>query len=455
MSDIRNGSSIGAGLLSLLANFGENCPCRQLYALANHLDGISVETCRKTFSTVRKRLKSTLPNIVDSTVGRQWLAERHASYLDYDVHTALLSLAISQADSGWTAPASEPRSIGFRNKQCCGSKRGHAPQPRKSLISRAFKLSQATARHLADDSAPTPPDALEFRESECHDCPLNVDRECRGCGCLLDPNWMNQGKLRWRSEACPAGRWARHNDTRRPLVNPTRNLIFHVYPLSGAEWNWHWHLGQIAKYAPLFNGKICIGIGTGSNLASPNVVQSRLAGVPVSDWVITPNTKQLAETSTFVDLLRCVKTDDPNSITFRYHTKGVTHRRDGVEQPWARLLWETNMDIPSVEDALASHVVAGSMLSREPLVKRNRGGDFFYAGSAYWFRSDVFQRQWDAYEKNRWFVEYWPGAVASQREAACLCHDFVEGSVLSKEYFEKEVMADWNMWRIARGFPAQ
>lgn len=361
--------------------------------------------------------------------------------------------------------AAPPRTTGQTSRTGCGgcgaakslpaTTRARIPA-RKSLVARVVKLAEAAKRHIADDSALTPDDALKFRETACADCPLNVDRECRGCGgCPLDPNILNQGKLRWRSEACPVGKWSRHNDRRRPLVNPTRNLLFHIYPLLGAEFNWHWHCEQIARYAPIFNGRIVIGIGTGPSLAPPEDVQARLSAVPVTDWIIRPNTKQIAETATFVDSLKCVVTNDPNSITFRFHTKGVTHRPDAVEQPWARLLWETNMDIPSVEDALASHIVAGSMMSHEPLVRRRNGGDFFYAGSAYWFRSDVFSRNWSASENNRWWVEYWPGAVAGSHEAACLCHDFAEGSVLSSEYFRKEVQADWDLWRIARGLPIE
>ena len=323
---------------------------------------------------------------------------------------------------------------------------------KKSFVARGAKLLEAMARHLADDNAETPPDVVAFRESQCAACPLNTDGRCDGCGCLLHSNLLNKGKLRWRSEACPAGKWSRHYDHRRPLVNPTRNLIFHLYPLKSAEWNWRWHIDQIVKHASLFNGRIAIGIGTGSKLSPADEVMNLLRDVPVTDWVVRPNTKQLAETATFVDLLRCVKTDDPNSVTFRYHTKGVTHKKGSVEQRWAELLWETNMDLPSVDDALASHVFAGSMLSREPLVRR-KTGNFFYAGSAYWFRSDVFARDWATIEQNRWWVEYWPGAVASEKEAACLCHDFTEGSVLSEDYFKSQVQPDWDLWKTARMSP--
>lgn len=327
-------------------------------------------------------------------------------------------------------------------KGCCGNR------ARPTLIQRAIKLAEATARHIADDSAPTPPDALAFREQQCGSCPLNIDDECTVCGCPLQPNLLNQGKLRWRSEACPVGKWSRHNATYLPLVNPVRNLIFHVYPLNGAEWSWHWHLDQIRQHAALFNGRIVIAVVTGHNLAHPDHVKARLNGVPV-EWIIRENSK-LAETVTCLDLLRAVETTDPNTITLRGHTKGVTHKRDSVEQSWARMLWETMTNTDSVHDALASHIFAGVLKSHEPLVRR-KPGDWFFAGSWYWFRSDIFQRDWQHTEPNRWWVEYWPGHVASNAEAACLLHDFTKSSVLDRTYWQQEIQPDWDAWREARG----
>lgn len=325
---------------------------------------------------------------------------------------------------------------------------GGGPRKKPNLLQRAANLAKATARHLADDSAPTPVEALAFREAQCAGCPLNVDDQCQACGCWLQPNMLNQGKLRWRSEACPAGKWHRHNETYRPLEDPVRNLIFHVYPLKGAEWNWHWHLSKIREHAGLFNGKIVIGIVEGNGLASPYEVQSRLSGIDNIKWLIRPNDKT-AETVTAVDLLRAVKTDDPNTITLRGHCKGVTHRKDDVSQPWARMLWETCTDIGAVQDALASHVFAGPLKSHEPLVQR-KPGDWFYAGSWFWFRSDIFQRDWQHTTPDRWFIEYFPSHVARSDEAACLCHDFAMTSVLDWDYWNNGVAPDWQLWQEAR-----
>lgn len=227
-------------------------------------------------------------------------------------------------------------------------------------------------------------------------------------------------------------------------------MIFHVYPLRGAEWNWKWHLDQIVRVAPYFNGRIAIGVGTGPNLAPVADVQRHLEGVPVTDWIVRNNTRQLGETATFPDLLECVKTDDPNAITFRGHTKGVTHSRTGIEQAWARLMWATCMDLPSVEDALASHLMAGPMKCHEPLVSKQKYR-WFYAGTFYWFRNrEIFQRDWRTMEQTRWYVEAWPGVVCSNAESACLCHDFTDGSVLREEYWRSNVEADFELWKTAR-----
>lgn len=338
---------------------------------------------------------------------------------------------------------------------CCGGpvkqkKVTHAPPRRKSVFDRVAAYATAVAKHLADDNAAASISDLMFRRSKCEGCPFNVNRKCVLCDCPLDKNLINNGKLSWRSESCPTGRWHRHNATQRRLESPVRNMLFHIYPRLGAEWNWHWHIEQIAQHAKLFNGKIVIGIVTDSGTATAEEVQRLLTNVPVTDWIIKPNKVGTAETETFVEMLSLVKSDDPREISFRGHTKGVTHQRSGIEQPWARLAWQTCMDIESVEDALQSHVMAGPLKCHEPLV-RKKADAWFYAGTFFWFRSDVFQRDWSSFEKTRWWPEYWPGQVCENGEAACLCHDFAVSSVLSAKYWSDEVEPDWQRWRQARG----
>lgn len=344
-----------------------------------------------------------------------------------------------------TAASATPR------RSCCGGKKTETiTQRAKKMVDRAALLAQATMKHLADDNAITPDGALEFRTSQCESCPLRVGRECDECGCVLYPNLLNQGKIRWRSEACPLGKWHRQRDSYQPLVNPTRNMIFHIYPLRGAEWNWHWHLKLIRNVASIFNGRIAIGIATGPHLTKPEIVQKQLESVPVTDWIIRENSKRLGETTTFVDLLKCVETDDPNTVTFRGHCKGVTHRRDGIEQPWARLMWSTCMDLASVDDALASHIMAGPMKCHEPLVSSQKYR-WFFAGTFFWFRNrEVFQRDWSTMEQTRWYPEAWPGVICTNEESASLVHDFTDGAVISSKYWQQNVAPEFERWKAAR-----
>lgn len=324
------------------------------------------------------------------------------------------------------------------------------PKPKYSAIERAAKYAEALARHLADDNAATLIADIVYRQQCCRACPFNENDECSLCSCPLKKNLLNNGKLAWRSEQCPAGRWFRHNANRRPLVNPTRNLIFHLYPKRGAEWNWHWHVDQIRDNAAIFNGKIVIGVGVGEETATIEEVKALFDGVKVAEWVVVNNSK-LAETLTHVEMMRAVKTDDPNTVTLRMHTKGVTHRRDGVEQAWKELLWETCLDWQSVNDALTSHLICGPLRSCEPLVKRVSRGQFFYAGSAYWFRNkEAFEREWDYVEQSRWWVEYIPGHLFTFAESSCLLHDFTQGSVLSDELWRETIEPEWYNWRRAR-----
>jgi Uri superfamily endonuclease len=226
--------------------------------------------------------------------------------------------------------------------------------------------------------------------------------------------------------------------------------MFHLYPLKGREWNWHWHIDQIRKHQDKFNGRIVIGVGVDAKTATIEEVQSLFDGIRVDNWLRADNNK-LAETLTHVEMLTLLQTDDPNAVIFRAHTKGVTKTRDAVEQKWAEIMWTGNMDLPSVEDALASHGTCGVMRSQTPLVKK-KPGDYFFAGSFYWMRAkEVFERDWKAKENNRWWVEYAPTHLFPFAESACIFHDLVPSSVLNHAYFAEHVEPEWAAWKAARG----
>lgn len=364
--------------------------------------------------------------------------------------------AWEQGKAGATAPASpQLNPEGFCSKPvkentvkapCVG-----CSEPRKKSViakmrDRAKQLAASAVNFLADGMAIATEKQQQDRLAKCHQCPVFANGWCNedlgGCGCNLEL------KVKARAAYCPQGKWFAHSDDYRPLATPTRHMIFHLYPLKGKEFNWHWHVDQIRKHQHLFS-KIIIGVGVDSETATIEQVRERFRGINVTEWIVVDNTP-LAETLTHIRMLEAVKTDDPSTIIFRGHTKGVTKIEDAVEQQWARLLWESCMDMPSVEDALASHLTCGPMRSFTPLVT-TKPGDFFFAGSWYWFRAkEAFERDWRHTDKTRWWVEYFPSHVFDRKESACLLYDLTESSVIRSDYFKKHIQPEWHLWRASR-----
>ena len=341
-----------------------------------------------------------------------------------------------------------------RNHQPCigcgRPKTQAAPTFIDRIAGRAASLKAAAIDFWRDGLTLATEQQQAFRMGVCSACPLNVAGWCDdtrgGCGCNLSL------KVKARSAHCPLGKWFAYAENHRPLINPKRSLIFHLYPKRGAEWNWHWHIAQIQKYAHVFNDKIVIGVAVGSETATIEEVQTLFSGhgIQVTQWFRAQN-NALAETNTHVAMLEAVQTDDPNSIVFRYHTKGVTKQPGAVEAHWAELLWQANMDLPSVDDALKSHLTCGAMRSLEPLVKAKPGA-FFFAGSAYWFRAkEAFERDWRHTDQTRWWVEYLPSHLFSREESTCLLYDLTESSVIRSDHFERHIRPEWNAWKLARG----
>lgn len=319
----------------------------------------------------------------------------------------------------------------------------------EKLIDRATQLAASAVDFVRDGMHVATEEQQQSRLAICKACPVFKDGWCDaskgGCGCNLSL------KVMARAAYCPQGKWFAHTDNYRPLINPTRSLIFHLYPKLGAEFNWHWHLDRIRQHQDKFNGSIVIAVGVDSQTATIDEVQRLAEGIRVTKWIRADNTKALAETHTHVAMMSEVQTDDPNAIVFRYHTKGVTKTPDAVEQRWAELLWQVNTDLPSVEDALASHMTCGAMRSLKPLVSK-KPGDFFFAGSAYWFRAaDAFARDWRHTEGNRWWVEYVPCHLFRRDESASLLYDQTESSVIRSDHFTTFIQPEWDQWKAARG----
>ena len=289
---------------------------------------------------------------------------------------------------------------------------------------------------------------LTFRESCCATCPHGVNNTCQLCSYPLHANLLNQGKLACRSEACPVGRWFRQTDKSQPLVDPVRNLIFHIYPRIGCEWNWHRHIQHIRDNDHIWNGKRIISIMTGDGLVSPETVQRQFDGIRVDRWIIMPNMKSIGETAPFILCLKQVESVNPQEITFLAHTKGATHKKDGMEQAWSEIMWQVCMDLPSVQDALASHHCAGPFKRVMKLLK----SQWHYSGHFVWIRhKDLFSKPWQTIVQQRAGMEAYEGSMIDNKNAACLFHGEPPVNFLDSAYWRDEVLPDFENWKASRG----
>jgi len=308
-----------------------------------------------------------------------------------------------------------------------------------TAVHRLASLKNAAVDFVQDGMHIATDEQQQSRLAICSACPVFKDGWCK-----------LSLKVMARAAYCPQGKWFAGGDNPRPVEKPVRSLAFHLYAKKRAEWNWYWHIDQIKKHAPVFNGKIVIGV-THEPGQDIEAVKSLFDGVPVDGWVIKQNTK-LAETLTHVEIFDQLQTDDPNALIFRYHTKGVTKRQNSVEQRWAEIMWAANMDLASVDAALTDHMTCGVLRSHKPLVSTKPSGNFFFAGSAYWMRAkEVFERDWRHTDATRWWVEYFPSHLFSLSESACLFHDQTDSPVLSQAYFDNYVEPEYSQWKFARG----
>lgn len=224
----------------------------------------------------------------------------------------------------------------------------------------------------------------------------------------------------------------------------TRHMIFHVCPLIRGRETWQKHVHNIRTHSHLFDGRIVIGIVAGRGLEAPEAVQEIMTGIPVTDWIIEDNTAA-HESATFVKMLERIQFE--SGITFRGHCKGVSYPLGRVEHEWADIMWQTCMDIESVEEAMKTHVFTGAFKIQEGESCHPDSYGWFFAGTFFWFQNAaVFARNWRAEHRDwdRWYVEWWPGDLAINREAHCLFMDNMRRRDLNRSRWKNVVVPEFN-----------
>jgi hypothetical protein len=166
------------------------------------------------------------------------------------------------------------------------------------------------------------------------------------------------------------------------------HLVYHLAPFKRNKVTLHYHIGQLRKYASLFNGRKILSCMTGDALLPVSYVRGCLTDAASWEIIDAPNSPLHEATSIvriFDDLLR--HTDDQ---AFMYaHGKG-TSRPSGVWTQWVDRLYEyTFGSFDRLNFLLTRHPVAGPFLWREGS-QGPANGRWFYPGTFFAGRCDVF-----------------------------------------------------------------
>ncbi|MDE2101383.1 MAG: glycosyltransferase family 2 protein [Patescibacteria group bacterium] len=167
-------------------------------------------------------------------------------------------------------------------------------------------------------------------------------------------------------------------EAKQPRKIATLNLIYHVWPVASNN-RWRWNVEQLLKRIGIFNGKKVVAIAEGGGTDPVDEVKVMFAGHDV-EFIVKPNSKELREANTFLELLDRVKTDDPTEATFYGHAKGVTRPTMLAEAMWADAMYHACLDNPQrVKDALAEKGMYGLSFEFEQ--------PYIFPGTFWWFHN--------------------------------------------------------------------
>lgn len=226
-----------------------------------------------------------------------------------------------------------------------------------------------------------------------------------------------------------------------PDAGQVRHLLFHMWPVKEPP-VWRWHVEQLKRYAPLFNGKRILACVTDGQSERIDTIKTAVAGL-FDDVIELPNNPSLREVATFEPLFSRVVSLSPRDAILWAHSKGTMRRNTSSPvRRWAELQYELYMDWPRV----------GPLLQRYPTVgafkKIGRGftesrSDWHYSGSWFWVRSrDLFaQPNWREIDRHWYGIEPYPSLHFSSDEAGCVFHQAPVPSMnLYDDRYWKEVV---------------
>lgn len=210
---------------------------------------------------------------------------------------------------------------------------------------------------------------------------------------------------------------------------PSFNLIFHFHCVDHEKI--FYAISKIQQHIDIFNGYKIFTLSSPNNRFFDNEIFKKIVNtfkkydrvifIPVNN-----NLKTRESDHFFVEALPLLiqLADMPNkkSYTFYAHSKGCTHEEKNYAITcWVNTLYKYNLD-------LFDKIVKKELLSNKYKFigclkidsKGTFGSDKHYAGTFFWFDSDIVRSDWFVHKKHPLALEMWPDTITHESDMLSL-----------------------------------
>lgn len=274
------------------------------------------------------------------------------------------------------------------------------------------------------------------RAKKCNSCGQRTRRRARGGRGLTMPLMKDQRRLHAACQSAPKPQPNPYTDT------PTRNMIWHCWPVEG----WRKHIERIHDLAATCEGERIIGLSISPDSATADEVREILGG-GFTYLEFENKGRNDATGSGEVQTLRAalplLDSSDPNSVTVYGHCKGVrSHTRTSeAVHLWCDLMWEmVALNHAQADEAMqAGSQMFGAFRTFGSAPLRPLNG-WHYSGTFFQFRTASLLADGIPPVKGGYGgTEAWPGDCIPPQDAACI---FADGLPFKTPYDLK----NWVSW---------
>lgn len=334
-----------------------------------------------------------------------------------------------------------------------GKTTGAQDMPLPSPARRAYNFAGAEVRDRLNGRRRRTPEQVErLFTAHCSLCEFynRAAGACSKCGCPVNLAVSEglENRLAAAAEACPL----------KPPAWPypaiaKRNLMFYLLPLRHSGRVWQWHVEQLRRYLPLFNGRRIVTIATPGPESKLAIEPAELVRQEFGEdaesieFLERPNDADYWELPAFREMLESLASTAADEATFYFHAKGVRRARQGAIRPWCQEIYRHNLGrIDDAQESLRYWQACGiAARNQDPTNLASRAGGWHFAGTGFWFRHDALFRRpnWREIKPHSHAVEGYLATQFSRDEVFCLAHDAI-GDVYEPAVWQRAIAADAN-----------